>query len=113
MRLRCATCAIVALDQALGLGRRRLRIHAVLGDELDLAAHDAAAGVDFVDREVDAHHRVFAEWPEETRARRQVANADVLRLAANDGGKAQRAEPTQRGCSARTLKQTATTTADL
>ena len=125
MRLRCATCAIarpdaelispmmattlVALDQPLGLGRRGLRIDAVFGDQLDLATRDAARRVDLLHREVDAHHRVFAERPEKAGARRQVTDAHRVGLAADDRGETQAAE--RRGGPG-SLEQMATTTAD-
>src|SRR4029434_7850148 len=54
---------LVALDQSLRLGRRRLRVDAVLGDQLDLAPHDATRSVDLLDSKRDAHHRVFAARP--------------------------------------------------
>ena len=99
---------LVALEQALGLGRGRLRIDAILGNELDLAAHDAAGRIDLVDRERDTHHRVLAQWTEKAGARRQVPEADRLGLAADDGGKPERSE---RGCGARSLQYLTTTTA--
>jgi hypothetical protein len=104
-RLRCDTCAIasprrradladetrdlVALEQPLRLGGRRLRVHAVLGDQLDLAPHHAAGSVDLVDRKRDAHHRVFTQRPEEAGARRQMSEANGIGLSADDRGKAQ------------------------
>ena len=74
---------LVALDQALGLGRGGLRIDRILHHELDLAAHDAARGVDLLGRELDAHHGVFAERPEEAGARRQMADPDGVGLRAS------------------------------
>src|SRR4029434_104060 len=100
---------LVALDQPLRLGRCRLRIHAVFGDQLDLATHDAARTIDFFDREIYAHHRVFAERPEEARARSQVAEADSVGLAAHDRGESESAE---RGGGCDTLQNLTTTTAD-
>src|SRR5437879_12515239 len=98
---------LVALDQPLCLRRRRLRIDAVFGDELDLAPHDAARAVDLLDRELDAHHRVLAERPEEAGARREVAKADRVRLTADNRRKSERAE---RGDGARPLQHLTTAT---
>ena len=98
--LRCATCAIASPDAELispmiattlsrsisrsRLGRRRLRIDAVLGDQLDLATDDPARRVDFLDGERDAHHRILAERTEKAGARRQMAQPHRVGLAAHD-----------------------------
>ncbi len=100
---------LVAFDQAFRLGRSRLRIHAVLGDQFDLATHHAATAIDLVDREIDTHHRVLAQRPEKTRARREMTDPDGFGLAAHDGGKSQ---GTERCSSTGTLQQTATATTD-
>ncbi len=83
---------LVALDQPRGLRRCGLRVDAVLGDQLDLAAHHATGGVDFLDGKLDPHHRVLAERSQESGERRQVTDADRVRLAAADRGKSQCAE---------------------
>jgi hypothetical protein len=44
--------------------------------QLDLAAHHAARGIDFLDREIDRHHGVFAERSEKAGARREMADLD-------------------------------------
>ena len=123
VRVRCDTCAIAKPEAELispiiattlsrsirlGLGRRRLRIDAVFSDQVDFAAHDPAGGIDLVDREIDPHHRIFAQWPQKAGARRQVADADRVRLGANDGGKSSDA---QGGGRTGSLEQTATATA--
>jgi hypothetical protein len=100
---------LVALDQSLRLGRRRLRIHAVLGDQLDLAPHDAAAGIDFLDGERDAHHCILAERAKEASARCKVAEANRVGLTADNCGKAERGE---RCRSSGTLQNLTTTTTD-
>jgi len=53
---------------------------------------------------------LISSRPKEAGARRQVTDAYVFGLAAHDGGETQCAEC---GSGSRTLKQTATTTADL
>ena len=78
---------LVALDHALGLGGGGLRVDRVFLEELDLAADDAAGGVDLVHRHVGGHHGIFAERAEEAGARRQVADLDGVRLGAANGGK--------------------------
>src|SRR5450759_6012253 len=47
--------------------------YAVMGVNLAVDEINAAGGVDFVDREIDAHYRVFAERAEEPGARGQMA----------------------------------------
>ena len=69
---------LVALDHALGLGRGGLRIDRILLQQLDLAAHHAARGVDLLDREIGGHHGVFAERSEKAGARRQMAELDDI-----------------------------------
>ncbi|MET3867576.1 hypothetical protein ABIC20_004885 [Methylobacterium radiotolerans] len=71
----------VALDHALGLGRGGLRIDAVLREQLDLPARDAAGGVDLLHRELGRLHGELPERAEEARARRQMADPDHLRLS--------------------------------
>ena len=44
--------------------------------QLDLAAHHAAGGVDFLDREVDRLNGILAERPEKAGPRRQVADLE-------------------------------------
>jgi hypothetical protein len=58
---------LVALDQALGLGRGGLRVDRVLHHEIDLAAEDAAGGIDLLGRQPDAELREFPERPEKAR----------------------------------------------
>ena len=81
---------LVTLDQLLRLGDRGLRVDAVLGDHLELAAEDAARAVDLLDRERAAAEPVLAELPQEAGARSDVAELDRVRLPAHDGGKAKR-----------------------
>ena len=58
----------------------------VLLQQLDLAAHHAAGGVDLLHREVDRHHGVIAERAEKAGARRQMADLDdVGGLGAQNG----------------------------
>ena len=87
---------LVALDQALRLGRCGLRIDAVFGDQVDLAAVDAAARIDFFNRQVHAHHGVLAERAEKTGQRCQMAEAYRVGLAADDGRKSDRPERARR-----------------
>jgi hypothetical protein len=69
--LREATCAIVR-QEAEDISPM------ILFQHFDLASHHAARGVDLLDREIDRHHRVFAERAEKAGARRQVADPDDI-----------------------------------
>ena len=77
---------LVALDQALGLGGGGLRIDRILDHELDLAAQDAAGGVDLLGREPHAHLGEFSERTEEPGDRREMADPDHVGLRLDDGG---------------------------
>ncbi len=101
--LRCATCAIVNADadeispmMQATLSRSIMRsalLEAVCGltesllQQFDLAAHHAAARIDFLDREVDSHHAVFTERTEKARSRREVTDPDHVGVwaSSNDG----------------------------
>jgi len=83
----------IILDQARGEGPRLVGVAAVvIEEELDLLAEHAAGGVDLVDRHVDRLHRELAQRPEEAGARRQVTDADHVRLPIADVGKAGNAD---------------------
>jgi hypothetical protein len=76
---------LITLDHALGLGGGGLRVDAVLGEKLDLAAGDPAGGVDLLDGQLRGLDGELAERPEEAGARRQVADADDVRLPLRQG----------------------------
>ena len=62
-----------------------LRVDRILDDELDLAAQNAAGGVDLLDCELHPHLREFAERAEEAGDRREVPDADHISLRLDDG----------------------------
>ena len=51
----------VALDHALRLRRRHLRVHRILAHHVELAPHHATGGVDLVGGHLDAHHRILTQ----------------------------------------------------
>jgi hypothetical protein len=125
MRLRCATCAIARPDAELispirhaTLSRSTSRsalVDAVCGLTLSSAMRSIlrpmtppAALISSTAR-FTPHHRVFPERAQETRARRQVAEAHRVRLSAADGRKSEHAK---RGGSSASLDDSATMTAD-
>jgi hypothetical protein len=70
--------------KALGFRRRGLRIDRVLQQQLDLAAVHAARRIDLVGGELNAHHGVIAERPEEAGARREMPDLDRIGLRARN-----------------------------
>ncbi len=79
---------LVALDHALGLGRGGLGIDRVFLQQLELAAVDAAGGIDLLGGEVGRHDAVLAERAKEAGARRQVSEADRIRRLRQDDRRA-------------------------
>src|SRR5213596_3659176 len=75
----------VLLDQLPRLLHRHARVGLVLGDQLDLAAEDAALFVQLFDRERGALLAVLADRAEEARERDELPDADGL-LRPHDGG---------------------------
>src|SRR6185437_11811499 len=89
----------VLLDHSLRLGGGDRRVDRILGHHLDLAAHDAARGVDLLLGLADAEQRIAAQRAEKAGERRQMADLDDLRSGAEDGGKTQGERARQRGTS--------------
>jgi hypothetical protein len=72
----------------LGGGGRR--IDRIFRGDVELPAHDAAGRVDFFLRHAKAELGIGAERAEKTGQRRQMADFDLLGLAADDGRKSDR-----------------------
>mgnify|MGYP002147105339 CR=1 FL=1 len=74
-RARCEM-RIEALNHALRLGGRSLRVHRVLANQIDLPTQQASCGVDLLCSHLDALHSIFTQRSQKTSHGRQVANAD-------------------------------------
>src|SRR5207237_9643541 len=84
--------AAVLLDELLRALRADGGLQLVVTEEhLDLASHDAALGVQLVDREERAALLIGREGAERTGHRSRESDADrILALGADDRGKAER-----------------------
>jgi len=80
------------------LAEAGLRVDRVFHHQLDPAAEHAAAIVDLLRRELDAHDGIFAERPEEPGQRRQVADADGVGLRPDDRRRGDAGEQDGTGC---------------
>ena len=91
---------LVALDQLVGLLHRDGGVGAgrILDQQLDLAAEDAALGVDLVDRELGADQFVLAERGVGAGQRIVEADLDVVgRARGLNEGRGELATPADRG----------------
>jgi hypothetical protein len=99
----------VLLDHALRLGGGGGGVDRVFRDQVDLLAHDAAGGVDFLRRHPDPELCVTADRAEKAGERHQMADLDARCLRADDGGKSECGRARQGGAG---LQQRASAVAD-
>src|SRR5260370_38649136 len=83
---------LVLLDELLRLGDGDPGFHAVLGDELELAAEHAALAVDLLHGHLGGVLAMEAELAEETGERSEWPDLDDVRLRLGDGREADGAE---------------------